>query len=73
MSHVPPNHAHGLAAVGTEPLSGGAADGEEAPISMVIVLLDSLNRHLIGAYGGTEFATPEIDCQGTRGSPHRRP
>jgi len=62
MSHVPPNHAHGLAAVGTEPLSGGAADGEEAPISMVIVLLDSLNRHLIGAYGGTEFATPEIDA-----------
>jgi len=62
MDHVPPNHAHGPAAAGTEPLSGGAADGEEAPISMVVVLLDSLNRHLIGAYGGTEFATPEIDA-----------
>jgi arylsulfatase A-like enzyme len=28
---------------------------------MVVVLLDSLNRHLVGAYGGTEFDTPNID------------
>jgi arylsulfatase A-like enzyme len=27
----------------------------------VVLLLDSLNRHLIGAYGGTEFATPNLD------------
>ena len=28
---------------------------------VVVVLLDSLNRHLIGAYGGTEFDTPNLD------------
>ncbi|HEV3227248.1 MAG TPA: sulfatase [Acidimicrobiales bacterium] len=27
----------------------------------VVVLLDSLNCHLVGAYGGAEFATPNID------------
>ncbi|MEE4384662.1 MAG: sulfatase-like hydrolase/transferase, partial [Pseudomonadales bacterium] len=27
----------------------------------VVVLLDSLNRHLLGAYGGTEFDTPNLD------------
>jgi arylsulfatase A-like enzyme len=27
----------------------------------VVVLLDSLNRHMLGAYGGTEFATPNLD------------
>ena len=29
--------------------------------NVVLVLLDSLNRHLLGCYGGTEFATPNID------------
>ncbi len=28
---------------------------------VVVVLLDSLNRHLVGAYGGTEFDTPNLD------------
>lgn len=28
---------------------------------VVVVLLDSLNRHHIGAYGGTEFDTPNLD------------
>ena len=28
---------------------------------VVVVLLDSLNRHLLGAYGGDEFATPNLD------------
>ena len=32
-----------------------------APSNVVVVLLDSLNRHLIGAYGGTEFDTPNLD------------
>ena len=32
------------------------------PDNLVVVLLDSLNRHLLGAYGGTEFATPAIDA-----------
>ena len=27
----------------------------------VVILMDSLNRHLLGAYGGTEFATPNLD------------
>ena len=27
----------------------------------VVILLDSLNRHMIGAYGGREFATPHLD------------
>lgn len=31
------------------------------PRHVVVVLLDSLNRHLLGAYGGTEFATPNLD------------
>lgn len=29
--------------------------------NVVLVLLDSLNRHLLGCYGGREFATPNID------------
>lgn len=36
----------------------GAVD---APRDIVVVLLDSLNRHLLGAYGGAEFATPNLD------------
>lgn len=31
------------------------------PSNVVVVLLDSLNRHLLGAYGGAEFATPNLD------------
>jgi arylsulfatase A-like enzyme len=31
------------------------------PANVVVVLLDSLNRHHLGAYGGTEFATPNLD------------
>ncbi|HLK25050.1 MAG TPA: sulfatase [Caulobacteraceae bacterium] len=27
----------------------------------VVILLDSLNRHMLGGYGGTEFATPNLD------------
>ena len=27
----------------------------------VVVLMDSLNRHLLGAYGSTEFETPNLD------------
>jgi arylsulfatase A-like enzyme len=32
-----------------------------APRHAVVILLDSLNRHMIGAYGGAEFHTPNID------------
>jgi arylsulfatase A-like enzyme len=31
------------------------------PRNAVVVLLDSLNRHLLGAYGSGEFDTPNID------------
>jgi len=31
------------------------------PQRAVVVLLDSLNRHLIGPYGGREFDTPQLD------------
>jgi arylsulfatase A-like enzyme len=29
--------------------------------NVVLVLLDSLNRHMLGCYGGREFATPNVD------------
>ena len=32
-----------------------------APANAIVILLDSLNRHLLGPYGGSEFATPNID------------
>jgi arylsulfatase A-like enzyme len=31
------------------------------PRRAVVVLMDSLNRHMLGAYGGSEFATPNLD------------
>lgn len=31
------------------------------PRNVVVVLLDSLNRHLVGPYGSTEFDTPNLD------------
>lgn len=30
-------------------------------MNVVVVLLDSLNRHDLGCYGGTDFATPNLD------------
>src|SRR5512143_3543007 len=31
------------------------------PANAIVLLLDSLNRHLLGAYGSLEFATPNLD------------
>jgi len=31
------------------------------PKNVIVVLLDSLNRHMLSSYGGTEFDTPNID------------
>ena len=31
------------------------------PTNVVVVLLDSLNRHMLGCYGGDEFETPNLD------------
>ena len=36
-------------------------DPDPMPDNLVVVLLDSLNRHMLGSYGGTEFATPNLD------------
>jgi arylsulfatase A-like enzyme len=40
-------------------------DAKPAPTSgpknAVVILLDSLNRHMLGAYGGEEFRTPNLD------------
>ena len=33
----------------------------ESPKNVAVVLLDSLNRHLLGCYGSREFSTPNID------------
>ena len=32
-----------------------------SPANTVVILLDSLNRHALAAYGGTEWATPNLD------------
>lgn len=32
----------------------------------MVVLLESLNRHMIGASGGTEFDTPNLDRRAAR-------
>lgn len=37
------------------------------PTKAVVVLLDSLNRHMLGAYGGHEFETPNLDRLAARG------
>ena len=36
-------------------------DQPDHPANVVVVLLDSLNRHHLGCYGGDEFATPNLD------------
>jgi arylsulfatase A-like enzyme len=45
----------------------GMSSSEDAPATTarpknaVVILLDSLNRHMLGAYGGREFSTPNLD------------
>ena len=47
----------------TDGATGGPATaGHDGPRNVVLVLLDSLNRHLLGAYGSDEFATPTLDA-----------
>lgn len=36
------------------------------PRNAIVILLDSLNRHMLGAYGGREFSTPNLDRFATR-------
>jgi arylsulfatase A-like enzyme len=37
-----------------------------APANAIVVLLDSLNRHLLGSYGSDEFDTPNLDAFAAR-------
>jgi len=37
------------------------ATGDARPRNAVVLLFDSLNRHLLGTYGGREFETPNFD------------
>lgn len=39
---------------------------QSGPSNAVVVLLDSLNRHLLGAYGSEEFDTPNLDRLASR-------
>ncbi len=43
------------------------------PKNVVVVLLDSLNRHMLGSYGGTEFDTPNLDRFARRVGAVRQP
>ncbi len=38
-----------------------AAPPPQRPKNAIVILLDSLNRHMLGAYGSREFATPNLD------------
>jgi arylsulfatase A-like enzyme len=50
------------AGVADERSAASSPVGERGgPINVVVLLLDSLNRHMLGCYGGTEFATPNLD------------
>ena len=37
------------------------------PRNAIVVLLDSLNRRMLGCYGGDEFETPNLDRLAARG------
>jgi arylsulfatase A-like enzyme len=50
--------ARGLA---EDPSRETGADTSTSPRNAVVLLLDSLNRHMLGTYGGTEFDTPNLD------------
>jgi arylsulfatase A-like enzyme len=43
------------------PVLESEASRHDAPRNLVVLLLDSLNRHMLGSYGGTEFDTPQLD------------
>jgi arylsulfatase A-like enzyme len=43
-------------------LSSSAPSPAPAPKNAIVILLDSLNRHMLGCYGGREFETPHLDA-----------
>jgi arylsulfatase A-like enzyme len=42
------------------------------PKNAIVILLDSLNRHMLGSYGGSEFDTPNLDAFAKRSLVFRR-
>jgi len=54
------------ASAGAEPMDPSRAEPTTGPDNVVVVLLDSLNRHLLGSYGGDEFTTPNLDAFAAR-------
>ncbi len=49
------------AAAQTNPRNAANTGPNAGPSNVIVVLLDSLNRHLLGAYGSAEFDTPNLD------------
>jgi hypothetical protein len=45
---------------------------KNAPKNVIVVLLDSLNRHMLGSYGGEEFDTPNLDRLAARSARFER-
>ena len=43
-------------------MSEAPTEGPALPKNAIVILLDSLNRHMLGGYGGTEFDTPNLDA-----------
>jgi arylsulfatase A-like enzyme len=48
-------------AAAVDPAGTGRGEAGGGPANLVVLLLDSLNRHMLGCYGGTEFETPNLD------------
>jgi arylsulfatase A-like enzyme len=46
--------------------SGSGPNPVRMPRNAIVVLLDSLNRHMLGCYGGREFDTPNLDAFAAR-------
>ncbi len=44
-----------------QPMHDAEQSARSKPRNAVVILLDSLNRHMLGAYGGAEFETPNLD------------
>ena len=46
-------------------MSSTQLEGDQTPAVLpqnaIVILLDSLNRHMLGSYGGREFQTPHLD------------
>src|SRR5437867_7204617 len=46
-------------------MSSSQLEGDQTPAVLpqnaIVILLDSLNRHMLGSYGGREFQTPHLD------------